>query len=113
GAEAFVSKFDPAGTLIFSTVVGGSDSDTVKGLAVDTAGNIIIVGETFSPDFPVVNPIQPAFHTGFCGEFGGICSDGFAAKIDPTGHTLLFATYLGTETIDIALDVAVDATGSM
>jgi hypothetical protein len=113
GSELFVSKFDAAGTLIFSTVVGGSSTDTARGIAIDSAGNIIVVGDTFSPDLPVVNPIQPSFHMAFCGEFGGICSDGFALKIDATGHTLLFSTYLGTNTHDAALDVAVDSADNM
>lgn len=111
--DVFVSKFDAAGTLVFSTVFGGSSSERVKGIAVDAGGSIIVVGDTFSPDLPVVNPIQPAFHQGFCGEFGGICSDGFAAKLEPTGHSLMFSTYLGTTSADSALDVAVDGAGNI
>lgn len=113
GTDVFVSKFDAAGTLVFSTVFGGSSSERVKGIAVDADGSIIVVGDTFSSDLPVVNPIQPAFHQAFCGEFGGLCSDGFAAKLDPTGHSLTFSTYLGTTSADTASDVAVDATGNM
>jgi hypothetical protein len=111
--DVFVSKFDRAGTLVFSTVFGGSSSERVNGMAVDAGGNIIVVGDTFSSDLPVVNPVQPAFHQGFCGEFGGICSDGFAAKLDPSGHSLMFSTYLGTPSADSALDVAVDGAGNM
>jgi hypothetical protein len=111
--DVFVSKFDAAGHLIFSTVFGGSSSENAKGMAVDSAGNIIVVGETFSSDLPVANPIQPAFHLGFCDEFGGICPDGFVAKIDPTGHALLFSSYLGTTSLDTASDVAVDTAGSI
>jgi hypothetical protein len=113
GADVFVSKFDAAGSLVFSTTFGGSSSDRVTGLAIDAAGGIIVVGETFSEDLPVVNPIQPNFHPSGCGEFGGVCSDGFAARVDPTGHALTFSTYLGTTTLDTAMDVAVDAAGNI
>ena len=114
GTEVFISKFDPAGGLVFSTVFGGSSSDEVKAIAIDADGNIIVVGDTFSSDLPVVNAIQPAFHRSGCGgEFGGICSDGFVAKIDPTGQRLLFSSYLGALGLDEALDVAVDGAGNI
>ncbi len=111
--DVFVTKFDAAGTLVFSTVFGGSASERVSGIAVDSGGNIIVVGDTFSSDLPVVNPIQPAFHHGFCGEFGATCPDGFAAKLDPTGHSLTFFTYLGSVRADSALDAAVDGAGNI
>ena len=113
GTDVFVSKFNAAGTLVFSTVFGGSSSERVAAMAVDAGGNIVVVGDTYSSDLPLVNPIQPAFHQAFCGEFGGTCPDGFAARIDPTGRHLLFSTYLGTGTFDKALDVAVDGAGNM
>jgi len=72
-----------------------------------------VVGYTTSTDLPVVNPIHPAFHMGFCGEFGSICADGFVSKIDPTGQALLFSSYLGTVNDDRLSDVAVDALGNI
>lgn len=113
GSDVFVSKFDADGALVFSTIFGGSSSENVKGVAVDAGGNVIVVGETFSSDLPVVNAIQPAFHPGFCGEFGGTCPDGFAAKLDPTGQHLVFSTYLGTSSADRAFDAAVDRAGNV
>src|SRR5262249_7632307 len=113
GADVFISKFDRAGNLVFSTTFGGSASDRVNAIAVDADGNIIIVGDTISPDLPVVNAIQPAFHQGLCGEFGGICSDAFVTKIDPTGQQLVFSTYLGSPLADNGLDVAVDGAGDV
>jgi hypothetical protein len=111
--DVFVSKFNAAGTLIFSTVFGGSSSERLSRFAVDAGGNIIIAGETFSSDLPVMNAIQPTFHMAVCGEFGGICSDGFVAKLNPNGGSLVFSTYLGTDRIDVAHDVAVDGAGNV
>jgi hypothetical protein len=113
GDDVFISKFNAAGTLIFSTVFGGSASETITGVAVDALGRITVVGYTGSSDLPIVNPIHPAFHMGFCGEFGSICADGFVSKIDPTGHVLLFSSYLGTINDDRLSDVAVDPWGNI
>jgi hypothetical protein len=44
--------------LIYSTYLGGSDSDEGYGIAVDTAGNAYITGRTSSTDFPTINPYQ-------------------------------------------------------
>lgn len=113
GQEVFVSKFDASGNLVFSTLFGGSSSDRAGGIAVDGAGNIIVVGDTFSSDLLMVNPIQPAYHGGICGEFGGTCPDGFIAKLDPTGSTMIYSSYLGGSfRFDNAFDVAVDVAGN-
>jgi photosystem II stability/assembly factor-like uncharacterized protein len=54
--DAFVTKLNPSGSgLIFSTFLGGSNIDRGNGIAVDTNGNIYVVGETSSTNFPAVN----------------------------------------------------------
>lgn len=113
GGDVFVSKFDAAGALVFSTTFGGSSSEIVNRIAVDASGNIVVVGSTWSADLPVMNAIQPEFHLGGCDEFGGICGDGFVAKIDSTGRFLVFASYLGTTADDTVSDVAVDPAGDI
>jgi hypothetical protein len=51
--DAFVTKLNPAGcSLGFSTFLGGSQADEGRALALDTAGNVYVVGETTSTDFP-------------------------------------------------------------
>ena len=57
--DAFVSTIDATGTrVMFSTFLGGSGSDRGLAIAVDRAGNIVVVGDTYSSDFPTVKPIQ-------------------------------------------------------
>ena len=73
GDDAFVAKFNPAGSaLVYSTFLGGSSTDESFGIAIDTSGNAYIAGETFSTDFPTVNPFQAAHGGGgtrrLCGE---------------------------------------------
>ncbi len=57
--DAFVAKFAPGGaSLVFSTYLGGSDSDSAVAIAADSGGNIFVAGFTLSSNFPVVNPFQ-------------------------------------------------------
>ncbi len=52
--DAFVTKFNPAGSaLVYSTFVGGSDFDSFSGVVLDAAGNAWLTGGTNSADFPV------------------------------------------------------------
>jgi Bacterial Ig-like domain (group 2)/IPT/TIG domain/Beta-propeller repeat/Kelch motif/Galactose oxidase, central domain len=72
--------------LSYSTYLGGSGTDESSGIAVDAGGNAYIVGVTTSPNFPASN-----------GYPSSATSNGtaFVAKLDPTGTTLLYSTYLG------------------
>lgn len=92
--------------LVFSTYLGGNNSDSGSGVAVDPAGNLYITGGTMSSNFPTANSLQ--------GSLGGF-SDIFIAKLDPSGSTLLYSTYLGGSSSyggERALGIAVDGTGS-
>jgi len=53
---------------------------------VDASGNAYVAGSASSSNFPSTNAIQPTNHGS---------GDGFIAKLDPTGRTLVYATYLG------------------
>jgi hypothetical protein len=54
GAEGFVVKLDPAGAIVYSTYLGGANSDYLYGLAVDASGRAWVTGFTASNDFPVI-----------------------------------------------------------
>jgi hypothetical protein len=109
--SAFVSKLNPQGTaLIYSTYVGGTGGDAANGLAVDSAGEAYIVGETGSTDFPVT---AGAFETTISGG-----SASFVAKLNSAGSGLAYATYLGGPgavgylCCDAAAAVAIDSAGN-
>jgi beta-propeller repeat-containing protein/HYDIN/CFA65/VesB family protein len=95
-SEAFVTKFDASGSnVIYSTYLGGTAPGHVDGgsaIAVDAAGNAYITGSTNDLNFPTTpGAYLPApGGVGICGN----CSDGWVAKLDPTGSSLLFSTYL-------------------
>jgi uncharacterized protein (TIGR03437 family) len=100
--DAFIAKLNPAGSsLIYSTLLGGSQGDWANTLAIDGAGAAYVAGETSSSDFPTRNAAQPSRAPGDCrfGDFGFIliipCGDAFVAKLSPAGNTLEYSTYLG------------------
>ena len=84
--DAFVAKFDPDGTPLYSTYLGGSYLDYATDIAVDTQGNAYVLGKTGSVNFPTVMAFQPNY-AGFW--------DAFVTKLNPTGSALVYSTYLG------------------
>ncbi len=102
--EIYITKLDPGGsTLLYSTYLGGSEFDECYGVAVDTAGNLYVSGDTASPDFPVVASLQA---------FKGI-GDAFVAQVNPSGSALVYNTLLGGAGYDYAIGVAVDPLGNV
>jgi hypothetical protein len=89
--------------LTYSTYLGGAHQERVNGVALDPQDAPIIVGETYSSDFPVVNAFQP-MRRGF--------GDVFVAKLTPAGDALVYATYLGGGSFDFARSVASDSAGN-
>lgn len=96
--DAFVTKFTAEGELIYSTYLGGEDIDRGNGIAVDPIGNAYVTGDTLSTHFPTLDAIQALF--------GGHI-DAFVSKLDATGTTLLYSTYLGGDGGDDGLDIVV------
>jgi hypothetical protein len=101
--DAFVTKLGPNGTLVYSTFLGGSGDDAGNAIAVDGAGNAYVAGTTNSTNFPVVGAFQSTLRGG---------NDAFVAKLDPSGGTLVYSTYLGSNTDDFGNGIAVDGLGN-
>lgn len=81
--DAFLTKLDPSGDLIYSTYLGGSADDDGRAVALDAAGGLYIAGSTDSDDFPTLNPVQ--------GTRNGSLGTGFVTKIlDGGGNAVGF-----------------------
>jgi hypothetical protein len=107
GSDAFVTKLNPAGSaLVYSTLMGGSGSDSAAGVIVDAAGNAWIAGGTDSADFPTTP--GSAFDATING--GG---DVFLAELNSTGSSLLLGTFLGGSDSEGASDLAFDPGGNI
>lgn len=104
--DVFVAKLNPTGTsLIYSTYLGGASGDWSLGIAVDGDGNAFVAGYTFSQNFPVT---AGAFQTAF----GGDSTDGFVVRLNSTGTSLIYSTYLGGSDDERCRDIAVDSSGN-
>jgi hypothetical protein len=85
--DAFVTKLNAAGSgLVYSTYLGANLSDVGSGIAVDPAGNAHVTGSTWSTNFPVVRPVQPA---------SGGELDAFVTKLNAGATAFIYSTYLG------------------
>jgi hypothetical protein len=92
--------------LSFSTIFGGIGDDNANSIAVDSSGNIYLAGDTTSSNFPTVQAYQNATSL-----FNP--QNMFVMKLDPTGSTVLFSTYLGGRDYDSARSLAVDDSGNV
>ena len=103
--EIFITKFTPDGAgIVYSTLLGGSSSETSTGIGLDAAGNAYVVGWTVSANFPVRNAFQPTIR-GF--------SNAFVSKLNADGSDLLYSTFFGgTSKADFGTDIAVDPSGN-
>jgi len=109
--DAVILKYDPTGTqLLYSTYLGGSALDNGSAIAIDGAGNILIAGYSQSADFPVHNAIQPALAPP--PNLYTRSTDVVIAKLDPSGSSLIYSTYLGGSGLDYGRDIKVDAAGN-
>ena len=103
--HAFVAKLDTTGShLVYADYVGGDCGDWGAALAVDSANEVYLTGNTCSDDFPTVNPYQPS-QTG--------SRNGFVSKISVDGSQLLYSTYLGGNSWDAPTSIALDSAGDM
>lgn len=104
GGDAFVAKIDPSGSkVLYSRYLGGTQSDEAVALVLDAGGGVTLTGNTFSPDFPLLNAFQdrhngvPAFRTTNSGNDWSPAATGlpragvWALAIEPTAPTKIYA----------------------
>src|SRR6185437_8801025 len=102
--DAFVTKLNStASSILYSTYLGGTGVDYANGIAVDSLGEAVIVGDTTSMNLPVTAGVfqsRPA---------GG--QDTFVARLNPAGNALSLLTYFGGNSIDHGATIQIDPAG--
>ena len=131
--DGYIQKLSATGAVIYSTYIGGSGPDAVRGMQVDQHGDVVIAGETRSYNFPVVKPLQRTLGDAFLSRFAErtlglvgegytarfirsafkVAGDGFVAKLNSSGSALLFSTYIGGSDDDRIEDLALDDAGAV
>ena len=102
GWDAFVTKLGPDGEIVFSTLLGGSQGDDGYGVGLDAQGRVYVAGSTSSTDFPVRGGLFSALRGP---------TDGFVARLSPSGTELEASTYLGGSEYEFIHQLAVDPAG--
>jgi len=104
--DGFVTKLNSSLTSILqSTYLGGSRDDSPYAIAIDSAGNVYVAGETASTDFPGTTGSAQASSGGFY--------DAFVTKLNSTLTTILQSTYLGGSGDDDVRSIAIDSAGNI
>src|SRR5262249_45727266 len=108
--DAFLTKFTPAGGLVFSTYLGGTYNDYGYRVTSDGLGDAYVTGPSQSLDFPntvtnVPGLVRTTPSTNFLVNY-----DVFLTKFSPSGQRV-YSTIFGGILDDIGWDVAVDAQG--
>lgn len=90
--DVFVTKLNSTGTaLVYSTYLGGSATDFAFALALDSAGNVHVVGTTQSTDFPTT----PKAYQTACGSCAGGLPSAFVTELNSTGSAMVYSTFVG------------------
>jgi len=107
-ANIWVGKLSPDGSqLEWATFLGGSDSQRPEDIVVDVDGSVVVLGTTWSNDFPTTpGSLQP--QTASPG-----LADVTITRLDPTGSSLIWSTYFGGTDQDLGTKIALFPTGDL
>jgi uncharacterized protein (TIGR03437 family) len=101
--NVFVTKFNVAGQMMYTTYIGGGGEDVGFAVAVDRQGSAYVTGHADAASFPVT---PGAYQT----RFGGLC-DAFVLKLTPRGNALEYCSFLGGNMEETGTGIAVDQDG--
>ncbi len=106
-SDAFVASLNAAGSaLVYSTFVGGGDTDFGAAIAVDGLNRVSLTGQTKSTNFPTTAGVPQTV-------FGGGAFDAFVTRLKPDGSGPLYSTYLGGSGDDRGTSIAHSGVGQV
>lgn len=96
--DIFVTKLDINNNHLFTTYIGSSESDYGRGISFDSLNHIYITGYcSFNTDFPIVGDTYNQTHNG--------AFDGFIVKLNSTGNSIFYSTFIGGIRDDFPLSI--------
>jgi hypothetical protein len=108
GSDVFIARFSDSGNVLrYCTYLGGENDDASRDagrshIAVDRVGNLYVAGCTFSPDFPLRNPLRAEVEQ----------TEVFVTKLADSGKSIAYSTLVGGAGYDAATGIAVDRHGA-
>ncbi len=102
--DLFLTKFSPAGQIVYSTFLGGHGQESLLEVRADSAGRACLLGMTSSPDFPLASPRQSS---------GSRNGARFVCVFDTSGTSLNFSTIWGAKLAGNMLDQLEPGHGSL
>ncbi len=107
--DAFVAKLASDGTLVYATFLGGNAPDNGQAIALDTTGAAMVTGNTWSANFPTTSGVvQPTCASCSVGQ-----PDAFVAGLNAPGSGLVYSTFLGGNSEDVGMGIAVNPDGEV
>jgi hypothetical protein len=107
-ADAFVTKFNVDGSaLVFSTFLGGSNTDLATEISIDNSENVYILGLTdgeITSDFPTTIGAYDRTYNAY--------GDTFVSKFNSMGSNLIYSTFIGGADYDYPSEFVVDISGN-
>lgn len=82
--------------LLWSTLLGGSNTDSPAGVVEASDGSVLVAGTTYSTDFPTTIGAYDRTYNRI---------DVTVSKFDPAGQQLLWSTLVGGDSSDFALGI--------
>ncbi len=105
GSDVFIAKFNGAGNLIWAKSMGGTSSEVVNAITLDTLGNVYTTGS-----FNVIADFDPGINTYNLNSVGS--TDIFISKLDNTGN-FVWAKKMGGTSNEVGNAIKHDAAGNI
>jgi hypothetical protein len=104
--DALILKLNSEGSsLQYSTYLGGSNYDHGFGIAIESSSAIFVTGFTNSSDFPnTINAYDNTYNGG---------NDIFVSKLNSTGSSLVYSTFVGGSEWEWGKDITIDPNGNI
>ncbi len=99
--HAYITQITAAGTLGYTSIIGGTKNDYNQAIAIDST-SLYITGATSSTDFPVTTGAAQT-------TYGGGTTDGFVVKLPLDGSSITWATFVGGSDADVSFAVSLDS----